>query len=101
MDTVIVVALLTFFAAFVWLALRCVPDAREVFWVEPGRPARRRAAPLDRLDHWDVLEDARGGHAQRSPAVVRRLPGAAGIAPGRVPRGGRSAGIGRPAASAR
>ena len=98
MDTVIVVALLAFAAAFLWLALRCAPDAREVFWTEPGRPAGR--APLDRLDERDGLGDVRGGHARLSPEVARHVPNAATRA-GEALHGEPVTGLARPAASIR
>ena len=100
MDTVIVVALLAFAAAFLWLALRCVPDAREVYWTGQGRPAGRGAVPLDRREGWGVLGDVRGGHARPSPEVARHVPSAA-TRVGEAPHGAPVSGLARPAASIR
>ena len=101
MDTVIVVALLAVAAAFVWLALRCAPDAHEVFWTGQERPALRGTALLDRLEGWDGLGGAQGGHARPSPAAVRDHSGGAPIRAGAAIRGEPGGGRARPVAPTR
>ena len=101
MDTVIVVALLAFAAAFLGLALRCAPDAREVVWAGPRQPAGRGIAPLSQIDERDGLGGAQGGHARPSPAAVRDLSGWAPIRAGAAIRGEPGGGRVRPVAPTR